>query len=1121
MKARIKPLFLSLIVVASAGLAQGATYNWNGLATGGATGVSETWDTVTANWTGTGTVWPTGGADNDAAFGGTAGTVSLSGPVVANDLTFSTANYKIEGQTLYLGGTTPTITNTVTAEISAVLGGTAGLTKKEAGILVLSGPNYPLGGSVIAGIAVNANIVVNDGILRLADNKAAGTGTLVVNGGYQRGRAELSGGVTLSNAITLQGRQGFTYSAITNNGGDNTLSGAINVVANGARLNFNSSAGKFTVSGAAMTGSSGRVLTFRGAAYGVFAKSITSAVVGSLDKLDGGTWILSGNNTYTGATGISGGNLIVKSGTGLGTGNVSVTAGAALNYAAAGDAPLAIGGTLTVNSGANSAIGGAIGATTTSASINVTGAATITDAAHNVNIFGIPGVTPTTGTYTLLSGGVGSVLNPATAPTLGKVYNNTNFTVGSLSRTATTLEVDITPATALTTAYWDGGLSGADNVWSVSDGSTASNWLATDGGASQPLVPGEGTAVVISTSSPTTAPTATVLGADMSIERLTIADTANGLGLNAEAYSLTISPTDSEAGITMEAGVPASTIAAAVVLGQPQTWTNLSDDSLTVSGSISGANDLIKKGEGTLVLSGNNSYTGVTRAMEGALEIGSVNALSTTTLEMDELDTGSVSFVAPGTKTYNIGALSGSRDLDAGGNPLSIGGTNLSGEFSGALGNTALTKVGSGTLTLAGDNTFTGNVTHLAGKITLAHSNALGVGPKTVYMQGGSRTLFLTNDITLPSNITIIAASNSFDGGGINNESGNNTIQGQINYDTGNPALNISSADGTLTITGNITLTTSDRTLYLGGSSEQDNTISGDITESAAIMPVIKQGAGKWILSGTNTYKGDTSVNGGTLVLENGGSTRFLPKADASSNKITGNGTGTLTLNGALDIDLTDTAAAPDLTSWLLVDVDNVDETFSTNFTVTGFTESPAGTWTKTEGSDLFTFTESDGRLVKTAASGSPFATWMSTNFPAITAPNNDPDDDPDGDGVNNLAEFAFSGDPGDGSNNGLQRSAIDNISGTDHLTYTFACRSADPFTGTAPATVSKDGVDYSVRASLDLSAFTLAVDEVSPAITTGLPTVPSGYTYRTFRVTDARTANPKAFIQVKTSPTP
>jgi autotransporter-associated beta strand protein len=320
-------------------------------------------------------------------------------------------------------------------------------------------------------------------------------------------------------------------------------------------------------------------------------------------------------------------------------------------------------------------------------------------------------------------------------------------------------------------------------------------------------------------------------------------------------------------------------------------------------------------------------------------------------------------------------------------------------------------------------------------------------------------------------------------------------------------------------------MTQTTRTLYLGGASVMDNTISGNITETfpngtpSAVMPLVKQGDGKWILSGTNTYKGDTTVNGGTLVLANGGSTRFIPKSDASSNKITGNGS-TITLDGALDIDLTDAATAPDDTSWLLVDVDNLDETFDTNFTVTGFTESPAGTWKKTSGGSLYTFTEDDGRLVKSAPSSSPFETWMSTNFPDLTAPDNLPGEDPDNDGVNNLAEFAFSGDPEDGSNNGLIRFGIEDVSGTDHLTYTFACRSGATFTGSGPANASQDGVDYSVRASLDLSAFTLAVDEVSPAITTDLPTAPTGYTYRTFRVTDPQSSNAKAFIQVKTSAT-
>jgi hypothetical protein len=152
----------------------------------------------------------------------------------------------------------------------------------------------------------------------------------------------------------------------------------------------------------------------------------------------------------------------------------------------------------------------------------------------------------------------------------------------------------------------------------------------------------------------------------------------------------------------------------------------------------------------------------------------------------------------------------------------------------------------------------------------------------------------------------------------------------------------------------------------------------------------------------------------------------------------------------------------------------------------------------------------------------SPFALWMSTNFPAITAPNNTADADPDGDGVSNFGEFAFSGNPGSGSDAGIIRSAIDDISGTKHLTLTFACRSGPSFTGAGPALASQDGVDYTVRASLDLSTFAVGLDEVTPAIATGLPDpAPDGYEYRTFRVTTAQSANPKAFMQAIAAPTP
>ncbi len=561
-----------------------------------------------------------------------------------------------------------------------------------------------------------------------------------------------------------------------------------------------------------------------------------------------------------------------------------------------------------------------------------------------------------------------------------------------------------------------------------------------------------------------------------------------------------------------------------------------------------GANDnnynFTKSGIGKLTLTSTNTYTGTTTVSGGTLVLGhatdtiaetitsTVNINGGTLDIADKTETIGALTVTSGSITGTTGILSAPSCAGKAGTVSAIlaGTTNLSG-----TNTTWLTKDTAGTLTLSAANTFTGNITVNAGRLTLSNSQALGVADpapggtnrKGIIMQGGDRSLWLKGGITIPSNIDFFVSSNSGDGGGINNESGDNLIQGPINYTSGNPALNISSAADSLTISGNITLTidATTRNLILGGASAGDNTISGVIGQVASpsrSLPVLKQGVGKWILSGVNTYTGDTTVNGGTLVLASGGSTRLIPKSDASSNKITGNATGTLTLNGALNIDLTDAALAPDLTSWLLVDVDNVAETFDTSFTVTGFTETALDSkiWKKTVGASTYTFTESDGRLEKTAAvTSTPFQDWMSTNFPLVTP--NTPEADSDNDGVSNLAEFAFSGNPGNGTDTGLKRSAIDNISGTDYLTYTFACRTGASFTLTSPALASQDGVDYAVRASTDLSTFTFGVDEVSPAITTGLPAVPTGYTYRTFRVTSPKTSQPKAFIQVKTSPTP
>src|SRR5207247_10856565 len=54
------------------------------------------------------------------------------------------------------------------------------------------------------------------------------------------------------------------------------------------------------------------------------------------------------------------------------------------------------------------------------------------------------------------------------------------------------------------------------------------------------------------------------------------------------------------------------------------------DGSLNLAGVISGNDDLVKDGAGTLVLSAANTYTGLARIMQGTLDLRNSAALGTT-----------------------------------------------------------------------------------------------------------------------------------------------------------------------------------------------------------------------------------------------------------------------------------------------------------------------------------------------------------------------------------------------------------------------------------------------------------------------------------------------------------
>ncbi|MGJ8650347.1 MAG: autotransporter-associated beta strand repeat-containing protein [Opitutaceae bacterium] len=186
------------------------------------------------------------------------------------------------------------------------------------------------------------------------------------------------------------------------------------------------------------------------------------------------------------------------------------------------------------------------------------------------------------------------------------------------------------------------------------------------------------------------------------------------------------------------------------------------------------------------------------------------------------------------------------------------------------------------------------------------------------------------------------------------------------------------------------------------------------ITEEASeANGITSSGSGSVVLSGANIYTGDTTVEAGTLTIAAGSSLAFVPTAAGVSNQLAGvpSGTGTVNLNGEININL-GTADSTWGNSWALVDDSNFNVfydagTFSVNSSLGTFTNN-TGVWTLTSGGDVWIFTQSTGIL---EVSSAPYETWAESSF-AHPFTDSGILVDFDGDGLNNLLEFVFGGDP-------------------------------------------------------------------------------------------------------------
>jgi autotransporter-associated beta strand protein len=262
--------------------------------------------------------------------------------------------------------------------------------------------------------------------------------------------------------------------------------------------------------------------------------------------------------------------------------------------------------------------------------------------------------------------------------------------------------------------------------------------------------------------------------------------------------------------------------------------------SVNITGVISGASSLTKTGDGTLLLSGANTYTGDTVVSAGMLALtGSASASSGVIVNAGTLRIDAAAAVPAsglvfngGGLQFNLGATTSlsltQLTINA---PVTIDTTGLDVTLtSPLLGNGQLNKAGTaptpGTLTLATGSSYTGKLGFNGGAIIISDATALGAAPAaftadSLSFNGG--ILRTTADVTLDANRGLTLNVNG---------------------------LGILAPDAATTLTVNAIIASGTGTGSTSGKLALGSTNGGTI-----------------VLNGVNTYAGDTDLLGGTVVI--------------------------------------------------------------------------------------------------------------------------------------------------------------------------------------------------------------------------------------------------------------
>ncbi|MFN3989403.1 MAG: autotransporter-associated beta strand repeat-containing protein [Erythrobacter sp.] len=797
--------------------------------------------------------------------------------------------------------------------VGNLISGTGSLTKQGAGALTLSGANTYTG-----------NTALNTGRLIIGSNTALGTGTLTTQAGttLQLGIATSpgvsAGPITLANAISLQGNTDVNLVGTT--GGVNTFTGVYTSTGTAATLGgviagpgamtvtgagiltlngnnsfsdgtnvsqalieignanafgtgsvtLGSTAGLRNTTGGALTignaiavngggvtigGTSNLTLTGNLSGAGLLSKvqGNTLAINGAVNDFAGGLIINGGRVLINGTMGNAGAAITINNGgtlggTGTVAGGVSVNSGGTL---AAGQSPGTMTlGSLTLNTGSNTvfelAEAGVVGGANNDL-IRVTGNLALNGGGISV----VRGTGFGTGEYTLfefgaLSGAIGNM----TLNAIGGGF------AGSLALGTNTVLLNV--AGAADQVHWNGStlapagsVVGGSGTWNLVNG----NFSNAAGTVSGPWA-GNGALAIFG---------GTAGGGTVTIADDTVLS-PSGLVFETSGYTIAGGNAGSALGLTGPTGID-----------------TLAGVSATIAAPISGAGSITKNGDGTLILTGANSYSGGTNILGGTLQVG---------------DGGTAGALGGGDVLTNASLVFNRADDMTFGGVISGSGT--------------LTQQGAGNLVLSGANTYDGLTMVAAGTLTVTNDLALGTAAAGTIVAAGA-TLALDGSVTLGEAITLNGGGLS-GGGALRNGGGFNQVDGLITLAS---AARINSDSGFLTIAGGIS--GADHDLTFGGTAFttilapvalgtgriiKDGTSLLSLFSSDAAISELVINAGSVQLgfdSGpVNSALADTAgvtINDGTLII--GASETIGALAGSASAVVTDQGRGTTLTAGA------------------------------------------------------------------------------------------------------------------------------------------------------------------------------------------------------------------------------